>query len=100
MAAYFIDLDGTILFEGTNRPLPGAMRTLRGLMDQGHQIIFTTLRPSMFLGDIEKVLAAHGIMNALILTDVQSPRVVVNNEGAFAVNHPTNGAVSLKDFTV
>jgi hydroxymethylpyrimidine pyrophosphatase-like HAD family hydrolase len=84
MAAFFVDLDGTTFYFGTNNPLPNALENLREWQHAGHQIIFTTLRGDV--SDIREVLIKAGL-NCLILTDIQSPRVVINDDGAKAINH-------------
>jgi ribonucleotide monophosphatase NagD (HAD superfamily) len=87
MAAYFIDLDGTIFKYGTNTPLPGAMEMLRGLKAGGHQLIFTTQRQEA--DSAKEALSREGI-TGLFITSVESPRIVINDQGAYAVNHPTD----------
>jgi len=87
MAAYFIDIDGTVFYDGTNRPLPNALENLLALVKQGHQVIFTTKRT--FPGGAKEVLAAAGL-NCPILTSVESPRIIVNDHGAHAVNWRTD----------
>lgn len=84
MAAFFVDLDGTTFYFGTNVPLPNALETLRKWQRAGHQIVFTTLRSDV--SDVRKVLIKAGL-NCLILTDIQSPRVIINDDGAKAVEH-------------
>lgn len=85
MAAFFVDLDGTFFRYGTNTPLPGAVHELRLMLQRGHQVIFTTAREKA--GDAKRVLRELGFEDCLLLGGVQSPRVVVNDAGAFAVNH-------------
>lgn len=87
MAAFFVDLDGTTFYFGTNTPLPNALDNLRKAVNDGHQVIFTTLRTD--ISDAIKVLRAEGL-DCMILTGVQSPRIVINDDGAQAVNHPTD----------
>jgi hydroxymethylpyrimidine pyrophosphatase-like HAD family hydrolase len=87
MAAYFVDLDGTTFYFGTNTPLPNALENLRAALKAGHQIIFTTLRADV--ADIRKVLKKAGL-DCMIVTGVQSPRIVINDDGAQAINHPTD----------
>ena len=87
MAAYFVDLDGTTFLFGTNEFLPNARENLLALKRAGHQIIFTTLRDDA--ADVRKVLKRAGL-SAMIITGVQSPRVVINDDGAYAANHQTD----------
>jgi ribonucleotide monophosphatase NagD (HAD superfamily) len=44
MACFFVDLDGTLVDFGTSEPLPGAVKVLKNLVQNGHQVIFTTYR--------------------------------------------------------
>lgn len=87
MAAYFIDLDGTIFYFGTNEPLPNAIENLLALQAQGHQLIFTTQRG--YAGDAKKVLQKFGVKGTM-LTGIESPRIVVNDQGARAINRVTD----------
>lgn len=99
MAAYFIDLDGTILQHSTQIPLPGALEYLNQLYRDGHQIIFTTWRGNDVFGknhptysqDVTlKTLKDLGIVYHDILFGIESPRVVVNDDGCHAVNRKSN----------
>jgi hydroxymethylpyrimidine pyrophosphatase-like HAD family hydrolase len=87
MAAFFIDLDGTIFRFGTEEFLPNARESLLKLLQDGHQIVFTTLRGDAV--EARKVLRKAGL-NCIILTGVQSPRVVINDSGAHAIDHVTD----------
>lgn len=98
MATYFIDLDGCIAVHGSNNLLPGAQELLDKIISSGGKIIFTTRR-----GDKEfknhKIYCAESARQlvrslkvpyeALIL-DVDSPRIVINDSGAIAINHLKN----------
>ena len=44
MAAHLFDIDGTILVYHKNEWLPGAKEYINGLLDQGHQVMFWTMR--------------------------------------------------------
>jgi hydroxymethylpyrimidine pyrophosphatase-like HAD family hydrolase len=88
MAAYFVDIDGTVVYYGTNEPLPGALEKLRALKSMGHQIIFTTKRTTA--SDFRKLLKEYGLEQEIIMTGVDSPRIVINDHGAQAINHPTD----------
>lgn len=89
MAAYFIDLDGTVFYHGTNNFLPNAAENLRRLRSFGNQIIFTTYRSRYEVEDAIRVLAEAGLPFP-ILTEIESPRVVINDEGARAISHKTD----------
>lgn len=93
MAVLICDLDGTIFKWGTEEFLPGAAEQLGAWLRAGHQIIFTTQRaPDK---DFEYKLkcwcsnAPDGLYPGQIhvLFDIYSPRIVVNDQGAHAINH-------------
>lgn len=88
MATYFVDLDGTTFHDGTNDPLPNAMECLRNLLAVGNQIVFTTKRADV--RDAQKVLEDNGLGGPLVLSGLTSPRIVINDHGAKAINHPTD----------
>ena len=90
MAAYFIDLDGTVFYFGTNTFLPNAADNLRRLAGDGNQVIFTTLRDAQGADEARQALESEGLGRCPIITGVESPRIVINDEGAKAVNHPRN----------
>ncbi len=92
MAAYFIDLDGTVFYHGTNNPLPGAIDLLRSIRAGGHQLIFTTQRSDA--SSAQEALSEKGILG-LFVTGVESPRILINDQGAKAINHPTDSAWKL-----
>jgi len=94
MATYFLDLDGVILRDGTNEFAEGAIAFLRKLKQDGHQVIFTTRRrwkegdnpPEQVLDNVVSLLGAHGIEYDSIVPGLDSPRIVVNDQGAMAVS--------------
>ncbi len=88
MAAFFIDLDGTFFVFGTNSPLPGAVETVSALLRQGHQVIFTTQRGERTSAEL--ALKQLLKISVPVIADVASPRIVINDFGAVAINHPTN----------
>ena len=94
MASYFVDLDGTFFLFGTQEPAPNAVETVRRLSSEGNDIIFTTLRVKHDpeLGEVatHRKLKDLGVPYLGIVWNVQSPRIVVNDDGAFAVRHPRN----------
>ena len=98
MAAYFIDLDGTIFKHGTNDLLPGAQELLDAIVKKGGQIIFTTYRgdknfPGHRIYSREKAMEGIRCLRVPyvdVLFDIDSPRIVINDGGAYAVNHESN----------
>lgn len=103
MAAYFIDLDGTFFKWGTCEPLPGAVETIKRLESEGHMIVWTTLRNA---GEQLKGYAATirafrelGIKSETVIWDCPSPRIVVNDDGAFGVNVEQNGPMTYESLT-
>lgn len=94
MATYFLDLDGVIFKHGTMEMNENALEFLQKLKADGHQIVITTARkkynnnvPSLALDHTIKALEKMGVQYDSIIGNLSSPRVVVNDEGAFAVNH-------------
>jgi hypothetical protein len=85
---HIVDIDGTVFYFGTLEPLPGAMRGLREWQAAGDQILITTGRRD--LGAIKRVLNKHGVFPMAMLGDVQNPRHLVNDGGAYCTNHPTD----------
>ena len=97
MATYFIDLDGVLFQRGTMRPIQNVVDQLRTIRQEGHQIILTTLRkpgrndpPELTIEITEKALKEQDIPYDHIVHSCSSPRVVINDEGAFSINHPTD----------
>jgi len=87
MAAFFVDIDGTVTLYGTNTLIPSAVSILKELILDGHQVIFTTYRDH----DFELIALLKKIdPKPSVLFRVQSPRVVVNDDGAYAINHIRN----------
>jgi hydroxymethylpyrimidine pyrophosphatase-like HAD family hydrolase len=95
MAAYFIDLDGTIFAWGTNNFLPGAVEMIKAALDQGHQVIFTTQRPNII--GVDLALKREGITGLMVMSGIQNPRILVNDQGAYAHQHKKNGSYSLAE---
>jgi hydroxymethylpyrimidine pyrophosphatase-like HAD family hydrolase len=98
VAAYFIDLDGTFFKWGTQEPLPEAVETIKRLEAEGHRIVWTTLRNAgeKLKGYASTIRAFRelGIKSEEIIWDCPSPRIVVNDDGAFAVNVEQNGPLT------
>lgn len=97
MATYILDIDGTIFKHGTNEFLPGSKEFLDEIIEKGHMIVFTTRRGQEFEGhpvyDKKKTLKALdelGIKYDSIIFDSSSPRIVINDRGAYAIDCKTN----------
>ncbi len=94
MAAIILDLDGTTFKWGTNIFLTGAQERIQKLYDDGNQLIFVTRRDQgrwNLVADPELLLKSL-FPNCLVLFGIQSPRIVINDEGAMAINHPRDAA--------
>lgn len=88
MAAFLVDIDGTTCHFGTDKPLPGAISNLRRLINEGHQVIFTTQRQDV--SGFKNMLAAHGLGKLQVIAGVQNHRVLVNDGGAQAIQPQTD----------
>ena len=91
---YFIDIDGTIVDRSTQRPLENAVEIINSLYDAGNTIILTTLRGEDWKEDSRfsventmKMLREIRIKYHHILWDIPSPRILINDSGAVAINH-------------
>ncbi len=94
MACIFVDLDGTAFEWGTNTFLPGALEQLKQFYDAGNQIVFTTQREQWMNNvpsplETQKAIWNH-FPHCSILFGLSSPRIVINDHGAAAINHPAN----------
>lgn len=101
----FIDIDGTIVNAGTEEPLPFAVEKINKAYDDGYMIVITTLRGSGFVNDskyacveTERLLKSIGLKYHHIVWNCQSPRIVINDEGAVAINHRGNTSWEKYDF--
>jgi ribonucleotide monophosphatase NagD (HAD superfamily) len=101
--SFFIDLDGTILKYQTNHPVEGAVPLVNFLYSEGVQIFFTTRRGAGGRNDPYKdhpILSKSATREALkkifpkikykIIFGVDSPRIVMNDEGCAAGNLTKN----------
>lgn len=95
MATYLLDFDGVFFRHGTMEPAEGAVDFVRGLKSRGHCIVFLTARQrlnndpdNLTVEKTEQMLASLGVPFDRIVEGVTSPRVIVNDEGAYAINHP------------
>ena len=97
MAAYFFDIDGVIFKYGTNQVLDSCQEMLRSLKQQGNSIILTTARklkdnepPQLNIENTVKALKDQGIPFDQIIHNVESPRIIINDEGAYSHNQWRN----------
>ncbi|WP_115015547.1 hypothetical protein [Synechococcus sp. UW140] len=97
MATFLLDLDGVIFKHSTMGFNDGALSYLKKIKDAGHNIVFTTARkssnnniPALQLDLTIQKLQDAGVEFDSIIGDLSSPRVVVNDDGTFAVDHHRN----------
>ena len=97
MATFLMDLDGVIFKHSTMEFNDGALSYLKKIKEAGHNIVFTTARkgsnnniPALQLNLTIQKLQENGVEFDSIVVDLSSPRVVINDDGAFAVNHERN----------
>ncbi len=95
LATFFIDIDGTIVRWSDRKPIPSAVKTINEWYNAGHRIVITTKRGDW--GDMSfseattrKELEEIGLKYHDILFNCPSPRVVINDHGAAAINHPVD----------
>lgn len=93
MAAALIDLDGTTFLWSTETFLPGAYAELQRFQQAGNQLIFVTQRDSENWKDplsrVELFLK-RVFPGCTVIFGVSSPRILINDAGAIAINHPQN----------
>lgn len=102
MAAYFIDFDGVFFKYGTMFPTDGAIELVNDLFNNGHKIYFMTLRKyennddeALNLHKTEEVLKTLNVKYHGIIEDIPSPRIIINDEGATAINHIRNSPLKV-----
>ena len=95
----FIDIDGTIVDHGTDEPLPGAVEKINEAYDRGYMIVLTTLRGSGWAMQSKyscpetlRLLKAIGLKYNEIIWNCPRHRILINDEGAAAIQHPANGS--------
>ncbi len=99
LATFFIDIDGTIIRWSDNKPIESAVKTINAWYDAGHRIVITTYRGNRIsdgpdcrfseentIKELEKI----GLKYHDILFDCPSPRIVINDTGAAAIEHPVD----------
>ncbi len=99
LATIFIDIDGTIIRWSDQKPIESAVKTINAWYDAGHRIVLTTKRGDRISDgpdcrfSVRKTgeeLAEIGLKYHDILFDCPSPRIVINDDGAAAIDHPTD----------
>ena len=99
MSAFLIDLDGTFFYHGTNDVTPGGMDIVNDVKRNGDKLYFITARkednepPHLNLEATRAALNLLSIDYELIVGNMPSPRVLVNDEGAVAANVSTDEGI-------
>jgi ADP-ribosylglycohydrolase len=99
MSAYLIDLDGTFFFYGTNKLTSRGAEIAKHLNQRGDKIYFITARKennkpeSLNLSNTHRELKKLGIQYELVIGDMPSPRILINDEGATAYNIEKNSSL-------
>ena len=105
MATYFVDIDGVIFKFGTMTFNEGAVEFLRKLKARGHQIVLSTARKSqnndipylqldLTISKLEEAKIAYDT----IVGSLSNPRIIVNNQGVFSINHQKDAPISGDDY--
>lgn len=96
-AGIFIDIDGTIIDSKTEEPLENAIECINSWYDQGHTVILTTKRGNEFSNtsrfsqiSTERLLRNLGIKYHNIIYNIDSPRILINDKGAYVIKHNEN----------
>lgn len=97
MATYLLDFDGVFFRYGTMVPADGAVDYVRRLKKEGNEVIFLTARkthennpPELGIADTKKRLDELAVPYDAVIEGVSSPRILINDEGAYTINHPRN----------
>lgn len=105
MGAVFLDIDGTVIDWATGAPVANAVETVNKWHRMGIQVILTTRRGHVWpkgspfsTEATEKLLEDIGLKYQRIVYDVHSPRLVINDEGAGAINHPASKGWDYPDY--
>lgn len=96
-ATFLIDIDGTIIRWSDDQPVENAVETINKWYDDGHRIVLVTNRGPHLGDDVPdrfkeretlRKLYEIGLKYHEIVWDCPSPRIVINDEGAAAIDHP------------
>jgi len=91
VATIILDIDGTLVYSGTNSALPGTSKLLYELVALGQTLVFMTQRTEAQATGLKRLLQdMTGKIDVILLCDMHNPRVVVNDLGAGAVARNTN----------
>ena len=95
MATYLLDFDGVFFQYGTMVPMEGAVDYVRSLKAQGHQVVFLTARqptendlPELSIAKTKTRLDELEVPYDTVISGMTSPRILINDEGAYAINYP------------
>ncbi len=97
LATFFIDIDGTIIRWRDEQPIESAVKAINAWYDEGHRIVITTYRGNRISDGPDcrfseentvKELEQIGLKYHDILFDCPSPRIVINDGGSGAIDHP------------
>lgn len=99
----FCDIDGTIVeaqaredFGKPLTPLVKSCKRLQHLVSQGHQLVFTTARPSSRHQELTKLLEDIGFTNFQLITGLlNTPRILINDYNE-ANPYPRASAINVK----
>lgn len=102
---YFVDVDGILMkncgrygslnWENNTQVLQENCAVIKGLQDEGGQIVITTSRTEEFKADLERMLLEQGICPYAILTGMNHAARVVINDFAPTNPYPSGLAISL-----
>jgi hypothetical protein len=96
MAAYFFDIDGTIINYHTTEWIPGAKEMLNRLHSEGHDVIFITMRDAERDAGKPWSIENTNIMLAeldfipIMLSNLQSPRIIIDDSKVTAIRRKQN----------
>ena len=101
MAAFFIDLDGTVFRYHTCEWLPGVQERLLGWDKEGHDLVFITRRDqdrdanTPYSLDLTRAALDTLLPQRHLITDVQTPRILIDDSPCFAWTTPRDSGVWL-----
>lgn len=95
----FVDIDGTLINAPNEEPLPFAVEKINKAYDDGYMIVVTTMRGTGYTNESRlscpetlRLLKTIGLKYHEIIWNCPSPRIIINDEGAVAINHPCNSS--------